>query len=108
MIVMTAGNESGSVRLSIHVRPGASRTAVGGDHDGALVVRVVEPAERGRATDAALCALAAALGIPRRAVTLERGATNRNKVVDIAVNGGCRWLDEAVERLRSMPSGRPR
>ena len=41
----------GTVRTEIHVRPGASATTVGGEYDGALVVRVVEPPEGGRATD---------------------------------------------------------
>jgi uncharacterized protein YggU (UPF0235/DUF167 family) len=49
------------VRLTIRVRPGASRTAVGGAHDGALVVRVAA-----------------------RAVELVSGSTSRTKVVDIA------------------------
>jgi hypothetical protein len=71
------------VRLEIYVRPGASKTAVGGEHGGVLVVRVAEPAEGGRATKAALGALADALGVPRRFVTLARGATSRRKVVDV-------------------------
>jgi uncharacterized protein len=67
------------MRLEIHVRPGASTTIVGGEHDGALVVRVVESADEGRATKAALKAVAKALGLPRRSVTLVRGATSRRK-----------------------------
>jgi uncharacterized protein YggU (UPF0235/DUF167 family) len=65
------------------VRPGASATAVGGVHDGALVVRVVEPADAGRATNAALRAVAEAVGLPRRSVTLVRGATSRRKLIEI-------------------------
>jgi uncharacterized protein YggU (UPF0235/DUF167 family) len=75
--------QTGPVRLSIRVRPGAGRTAVGGSHDGALVVRVAAPAVDGRATEAALTAVADALGVRRRAVTLVTGATSRTKVVDI-------------------------
>jgi uncharacterized protein YggU (UPF0235/DUF167 family) len=71
------------VRLEIYVRPGASKTAVGGEYGGALVVRVAEPAEGGRATQAALDAVADALGLPRRSVALARGATSRRKIVDI-------------------------
>jgi uncharacterized protein YggU (UPF0235/DUF167 family) len=73
----------GNVRISIRVRPGAGRTAVGGAHDGALVVRVAQPAVDGRATEAALAALAQALGVRRRHVTLISGATSRTKVVDV-------------------------
>ncbi|MHB1785759.1 MAG: DUF167 domain-containing protein [Acidimicrobiales bacterium] len=71
--------------MEIHVRPGASTTAVGGKHDGALVVRVVEPADAGRATDAALRAVARALAVPRRSVKLVRGATARRKLLEIEV-----------------------
>jgi len=71
------------VRVSIRVRPGASRTEVGGSFDGALVVRVAVPAEGGRATETALVALAGALGVRRREVHLVHGATSRTKVVEI-------------------------
>lgn len=80
---MSAG--SGRVRLDVHVQPGSSRPAVGGTRDGALVVRVAERAVDGRATAAALAAVATAVGVPRRAVTLARGATSRRKVVEIDV-----------------------
>ena len=53
------------------------------DDDGALVVRVSPRAADGRATDAALAAIADALGVRRRRVTLVTGTTNRTKVVDI-------------------------
>jgi uncharacterized protein len=71
------------VRLTIRVHPGAKRPAVGGAHDGALVVRVRERAVDGRATEAALTALADALAVPRRSVTLVAGATSRTKTVDV-------------------------
>lgn len=58
---------------------------MGGSHDGALVVRVTEPAEGGRATRAALRVLAVSLGVPPRSVTLVRGPTSRRKVVEVAV-----------------------
>ena len=72
------------VRLDIHVHPGASGTTVGGEHGGALVVRVSEPAEGGRATAAALKAVADALMLPKRSVTLVLGTKSRRKVIDIA------------------------
>jgi uncharacterized protein YggU (UPF0235/DUF167 family) len=75
--------DAGSVRVTIRVRPGAGRTVVGGSYDGALVVRVSERAIDGRATTAALAALASALGVRPREVILVTGATSRTKVVDI-------------------------
>jgi uncharacterized protein YggU (UPF0235/DUF167 family) len=57
---------------------------VGGEHDGALVVRVSARAVDGRATEAALRAIADAFGVRRLAVTLVTGTTSRTKVVDVA------------------------
>jgi len=71
------------VRVAIRVRPGASRTVVGGVHAGRLVVAVSARAVDGAATQAALEALAAALGVRPRHVTLVSGATSRDKLVDI-------------------------
>ncbi|MGH3515501.1 MAG: DUF167 domain-containing protein [Pseudonocardiaceae bacterium] len=83
------------MRINIRVRPGASRTRVGGEHDGALVVRVGALASDGRATDAALAAVADAFGVRRSAVTLVLGATSRSKIIQIA--GGERAvLDELL------------
>jgi uncharacterized protein len=91
------------VRVEVHVRPNASKASVGGQHDGALLVRVVEPADAGRATDAALRAVAKALTVPRRSVTLLRGATNRRKLLEIDVGGDdARRVNGAVERLRGL------
>jgi uncharacterized protein len=69
--------------VKVWVRPGASRTSVGGSHDGALIVRVSPPAADGRATEAVLVAVAAAVGVRRRCVHLVSGTTNRTKVIDI-------------------------
>lgn len=71
------------MRIVIRVRPGAGCTAVGGSHDGALVVRVAAPAVEGRANEAALRAVAKAFGVRRRDVELVSGATNRTKVIDV-------------------------
>lgn len=84
--------------MPIRVRPGASRTAVGGAHGDALVVRVQERAVDGKATEAALRAVATALGVPRRAVRLVSGPTSRDKV--LAVSGDPATLTPVLDRLR--------
>ena len=90
------------MRVEIHVRPNASSTAVGGAYDKALVVRVVEAAEGGRATVAALGAVARALGIPNRSVTLVRGASSRRKLIDIDVGDAeGESMAASLARLRS-------
>lgn len=79
------GSSTGDdIRISIRVKPGASRTRVGGRYGAdALVIAVNAPAVEGRATSAALKALAQALGRPARDVTLIAGATSRTKVVEV-------------------------
>jgi uncharacterized protein YggU (UPF0235/DUF167 family) len=72
------------MRIAVRVRPGSARPGVGGQHDGALVVRVSARAVDGQATAAALAAVATAFGVRRQAVTLIAGASSRTKMVDVA------------------------
>lgn len=78
-----AGAHTGEVRITVRVRPGSARPGVGGEHDGALVVRVSEPAADGKATAAALAAVAAAFEVGRRSVTLVAGTRSRVKILDV-------------------------
>jgi uncharacterized protein YggU (UPF0235/DUF167 family) len=71
------------VRVRIRVKPGSSRTRVGGAYGEALVVAVPARAVDGKATEAALAALADALGVRRRDVRLVTGATSRDKLVEV-------------------------
>ena len=71
------------MRLAIHVKPGSTRTRVGGRHGDALAVSVAARAVDGKATEAALRAVAEAFGVPRRDVGLVTGATSRTKLVEI-------------------------
>lgn len=76
------------MRIAVRVRPGASRTRVGGSYGDAaapqLVVAVTARAVGGAATEAVLCAVAEAFAVRRRDVRLISGATARTKVLDIA------------------------
>ena len=71
------------VRIPIRVKPGASRARVGGAHGDRLVVAVSARAVDGKATEAALAAVADAVGARRRHVRLASGVTSRDKVVEI-------------------------
>ena len=94
--------QTGSMRVEVHVRPNASTRVVGGDYDGALIVRVAEPPEAGRATEAALRAVAAEIGLPRRSVTLLRGATTRRKLLEIEASPvDARRIQAVLDGLRS-------
>jgi uncharacterized protein YggU (UPF0235/DUF167 family) len=71
------------MRITIWVKPGSARPSVGSEHDGALIVRVSARAVDGRATEAALTAVAVSFGVSRSAVRLVAGASSRTKIVDI-------------------------
>ncbi|HVT69834.1 MAG TPA: DUF167 domain-containing protein [Trebonia sp.] len=71
------------MRITVRVKPGSSRPGVGGEHAGALVVAVHARAVDGKATEAALAAVAGAFGVRRSAVRLVSGAASRTKVVEI-------------------------
>lgn len=94
----TPSNEP--LSIAIRVVPGASFPGVGGLRGESLVVRVHERAVDGRATEAALTVLAAALGVRRRDVRLVRGATSRDKIV--AVDRGHAEVVRALARLREL------
>ncbi len=82
------------VRITIWVHPRSARPGIGGEHAGALIVRVSAPAVDGRATEAALTAVATAFGGRRGAVTLVAGAPSRTQSIDVA--GGSQ---DALTRL---------
>ena len=88
------------MRVTLRVKPGASRAAVGGSYREALVVAVTARAVDGKATEAALRAVADAFGVPRRDVILVSGWTSRDKVVDIDGAG-----DDLARRLAALLGG---
>lgn len=75
------------VTLAVRVRPGASRTRVGGRYgdrpDAPLLVAVSARAVDGAATEAVLRAVADALGVRRHEVSVVRGATSQDKLLEI-------------------------
>jgi len=83
------------MRVRIRVKPGSGRTVVGGRYDDALVVRVSARAVDGQATEAALRALADALGVRRAELRLVTGATSRTKVVELDAD-----VSACVQQLR--------
>ena len=70
--------------LVLHVQPGSRRTEVAGTFGDALKVRLAAPPIDGRANAELARWLAEAFGVPKRSVTLLRGAASRDKTVRIA------------------------
>lgn len=91
------------VRVTVRVRPGASRTRVGGrwGDDEVLGVSVGARAVDGAATAAVCAAVAAAFGVRPREVTVVSGERSRTKVLEVGVEAerGRRTL----EGLLSLP-----
>ena len=73
-------------QIAVRATPNASANAVALPAEGAarvLSIRTTITPEDGKANDASLGLLAEALGCPKSALTLVRGATARDKVVQI-------------------------
>lgn len=89
------------LRLTVHVRPGAARAAVGGTHDGALVVKVAAPPADGAANRAVVKLLASSFEVRPAAVELVAGHSARRKVIDI--HGDPSVLAACLDRLTGGP-----
>lgn len=95
--------DHGGMRVAIRVKPGSSRVRVGGPYgegdDARLVVAVTAKATDGKATAAAVKAVARAFTVPPRAVHLVYGATSRNKRVEIDTSDDERLAARLAELL---------
>lgn len=86
------------LRVTIRVQPRATRPGIGGARGQSLVVRVAAPPDRGKATEAALRAVADAFAVRHRDVRLIAGASSREKVVEIV--GDTARLQRRLVELR--------
>ncbi len=80
---MTDPTESQPIRLDLRVAPGGARAAVVGRHGDVWKVRVAAAPERGRANASVVALLASTLGLRAPDVRIVRGATSRNKTVEL-------------------------
>ena len=67
------------VVLPVRAQPGASKTGLRGEQNGALKVAVTQIAEKGKANQALAQTLARGLGLKRSQVELLAGETQREK-----------------------------
>lgn len=74
----------GGVTLRVRVQPRASREGVAGERSGALLVRLTAPPVGGEANAALVRFLGRLLGRPASAFRLVRGATSREKVLQLS------------------------
>jgi hypothetical protein len=73
----------GSVTLSLHIQPGASRTEAAGLYGEALKLRLAAPPVDGKANTCLIAFLADFLDLPKSRVELVSGASSRQKRVRI-------------------------
>jgi uncharacterized protein YggU (UPF0235/DUF167 family) len=84
-------------RVTIRVMPRSARDSVSAE-DGTVIVKVRALPDRGAANEAASRTLAAALGVPRSAVSLKAGSRSRIKIFDVE------GLDsqDVLQRLKAL------
>ncbi len=70
---------STGVELDVRVIPRAKRTAIDGERDNAVLVRLAAPPVDGAANDELIRFFAALCGLPRRAVRIVSGERGRKK-----------------------------
>lgn len=68
--------------LEIKVRPKARKNEIL-VKDGRVIIKVTAPPERGKANEAVIALLADKLGVKKSDITILRGETNQNKVIEI-------------------------
>lgn len=69
--------------ITIRVLPRSSKNTLAWEQDG-LKARLTAPPVDGAANEALVALLAERLGVPRRTISIVRGATSRQKTVEIA------------------------
>lgn len=70
-------------RLALRVQPRARRNEIAGERAGALLVRVTAPPVDGKANAAARRLIAKRLGVAASRVSIVRGESSRDKVVQV-------------------------
>ena len=89
------------VLLLVRARPGAKRDGVGAvrltEQGPALEVAVSQAAEKGRANKAIIAVLAKALRLPKSAIVIKNGETQRLKL--LRLTGDARALAQALRAL---------
>ena len=73
------------VEIDVRVIPRAGKSAIAGERDGRMLIRVAAPPVEGAANDAIIELLAKLLDCPRRAVRIVSGEKSRSK--RLAVDG---------------------
>ncbi|MBL8311470.1 MAG: YggU family protein [Burkholderiales bacterium] len=69
----------GGAEITLYVQPGARKTEVAGEHDGALKLRINAPPVEGKANAAVIAFIAERCGVAKHRVALLSGELSRHK-----------------------------
>lgn len=69
--------------FTVRVQPRASQSAIAGEMDGALKVRLAAPPVEGAANQELIRFLAKLFDVPRQNVAIVSGATAKNKIIRV-------------------------
>lgn len=75
------------VRLAVQITPNAKKTEVIGVHDDALKLKLAAQPIEGKANEALIRYLSDVLKVPRSAITITHGQTNKKKLLEIKTAG---------------------
>jgi uncharacterized protein (TIGR00251 family) len=84
------------VRIAVQITPNAKKTEVLGVHGDALKLKLQAQPIEGKANEALVKYLAKVLAVPRSAVTITHGHTNKRKLVEVV---SATLTPQAVEDL---------
>ena len=72
------------MKITVHVKPGARRNSVEKQADGSYLVRVTAPPVDGKANEKLIELLADHFHKPRSYVTIVRGGTSKQKIIEVS------------------------
>lgn len=87
----------GAIRLAVQITPNAKKTEVIGVLDDVLKLRLQAQPIEGKANQALVKFIAKTLEVPRTAVTITHGQTNKRKLIE--VSSGTLTPEEVERRL---------
>ena len=77
----------GGVRLAVQIQPNAKKTEVVGVLDDALKIKLQAAPVEGKANEALVRFIADTLSVPRSAVDITHGHTNKRKLIAVTAPG---------------------
>jgi uncharacterized protein (TIGR00251 family) len=77
----------GGVRLAVQIQPNAKKTEVVGVLDDALKIKLQAAPIEGKANEALVRYIASTLSVPRSAVEITHGHTNKRKLIAVTAIG---------------------